>query len=305
MNINTTAVPPFFSIIIPTFNRAHLIVETLNSVLQQSFTDFEVIVVDDCSKDFDELQNKILQLSDPRLSLIRHEQNKNGAASRNTGIKRANGEYICFLDSDDTWPLNRLELVRTNIMNLLSTPMLIFYGQVDFKYPHQSVGEIKPQKPIENQRVADYLFLHDGLIQTSTIVCKREIAQNVMFDERFRRHQDYDFCLRAEKLGYKFYFIESVLSNWLRYPEVSTFAKGATYDRCKFWLDEMEGYLGSCAINAYRAKILAPIALESGRVLTGISLCVRNIWSLPVNQIFPAMIKCAKGLAKLFLRLLK
>ena len=277
MSFNKSSLLPFFSIIIPTFNRAHLIVETLNSVLQQSFSDFEVFVVDDFSEDFEELQNKILQINDSRVSLIRHKQNKNGAASRNTGIKSASGEYICFLDSDDTWPLNRLELIRKKILSLTNTSKLIFYGQVDFKFPEQRVGEIRPTNGILDRQVGEYLFLNEGLIQTSTLVCKSEIAQNVMFDERFRRHQDYDFCLRAENLGYQFYFIDSVLSNWLRHRGASTYAKGATYDHCKFWLDELGIHLSKRATKAYKAKVLAPIAFESGNILSGISLVVTSI----------------------------
>ncbi|WP_022823984.1 glycosyltransferase family 2 protein [Hymenobacter norwichensis] len=89
---------PFFSVIIPTYNRAGFIADTLRSVLAQTFTAFEVIVVDDGSKD--NTADIVRQLPDPRLHYYAKENGERGLA-RNYGVARAQGEYVLFLDSDD------------------------------------------------------------------------------------------------------------------------------------------------------------------------------------------------------------
>ena len=89
---------PFFSVIIPTFNRAHLIVDTINEVLNQSFSDFELIIIDDGSND--ETQNIIESINDERI-IYTYQVNSGVSAARNHGALIAHCEYIVFLDSDD------------------------------------------------------------------------------------------------------------------------------------------------------------------------------------------------------------
>ena len=107
---------PFFSIIIPVFNREKLISQTLNSVRNQSFKDFEVITVDDYSEDksIDAIQS--IMYNDDRIKLIKHEKNKGRSAARNTGLSHAKGKWICYLDSDDIYEKNHLELFHQLIL---------------------------------------------------------------------------------------------------------------------------------------------------------------------------------------------
>ena len=90
---------PFFSVVIPSYNRGAFIEATLDSVFAQEFRDFEVIVVDDGSTD-DTLER--LQLYRERMTLLR-QQNKGPGAARNLAVRHASGDYIAFLDSDDLW----------------------------------------------------------------------------------------------------------------------------------------------------------------------------------------------------------
>lgn len=98
---------PFFSIIIPTFNRAHLIKETILSVQNQTFTDWECIVIDDGSTDNTKEVIKELTKIDKRIRYI-YQENAERSAARNNGISNAKGEYICFLDSDDWYEKDNL-----------------------------------------------------------------------------------------------------------------------------------------------------------------------------------------------------
>lgn len=98
---------PTVSVIIPTYNRAHLVTRAICSVLAQTFQDFEILVVDDCSTD--NTENVVNSYDDPRVRFMAHEVNRGGSAARNTGIRAASGEYLAFLDSDDEWLPEKLE----------------------------------------------------------------------------------------------------------------------------------------------------------------------------------------------------
>lgn len=105
---------PFFSIIIPSYNRANIILKTLNSVFKQTFLDYEIIVVDNCSTDdtvsvLEPLVNK------GKISFIQHDKNYERAKSRNTGLNTAKGLYVTFLDSDDLLHTTCLEEVFLHI----------------------------------------------------------------------------------------------------------------------------------------------------------------------------------------------
>lgn len=102
---------PYFSVIIPVYNRADLITETIESVLKQSFTDFEIVLVDDGSTDgsYEVIQQHATK--DPRLRAYRFDENKGRCAARNKGLDLAQGEWICYLDSDDQYYPNHLQTI--------------------------------------------------------------------------------------------------------------------------------------------------------------------------------------------------
>lgn len=105
--INQYIQPPNVSVIIPTYNRAGLIGKPIQSVLNQTYQNFEIIVVDDCSTD--NTEEVLERFNDPRIRYIRHQQNSGAAIARNTGINNSTSPYIAFLDSDDEWLPEKLE----------------------------------------------------------------------------------------------------------------------------------------------------------------------------------------------------
>lgn len=98
---------PMVSVIIPTYNRAHVLGRAIKSVIDQTFTDFELIVVDDGSTD--NTEELVTSFDDSRIRFLRHGQNRGVSAARNTGIRWARGQYIAFQDSDDEWLPQKLE----------------------------------------------------------------------------------------------------------------------------------------------------------------------------------------------------
>lgn len=103
---------PFFTIVLPTFNRAHILPETISSVLNQSHTDWELLVIDDGSTD--DTKKLITNEPDDRIKYI-YQKNQERSAARNNGIDKASGKYVCFLDSDDLFEINHLQILHDNL----------------------------------------------------------------------------------------------------------------------------------------------------------------------------------------------
>lgn len=108
---------PFFSVVIPAYNRQDFITNTLKSVLAQTYSNFEILIVDDGSVDKTAEVVKKMAGSDQRIKYIWQENSERGAA-RNNGIKNAKGEYVVFLDSDDEWMSNHLQVLHQKISSL-------------------------------------------------------------------------------------------------------------------------------------------------------------------------------------------
>ena len=104
---------PFFSVILPTFNRGHLLRDTIQSVLTQEFTNFEFIIIDDASTD--NTQEILREMRDTRMVSIINSNNLERSVSRNLGIDCAKGQYICFCDSDDHWGKDHLNTLYKTI----------------------------------------------------------------------------------------------------------------------------------------------------------------------------------------------
>jgi glycosyltransferase involved in cell wall biosynthesis len=104
--------PPYFSVVIPTYNRGGLVVKTLDSVFSQTYRNYEVVVVDDCSTDD---TGRVLEpyVARGEIKYVRHERNYERARARNTGMEAAGGDYLTFLDSDDLmYPTNLEDAAR-------------------------------------------------------------------------------------------------------------------------------------------------------------------------------------------------
>ena len=140
------------SVIISTYNRANLLPRAVNSILAQTYTDFELIIVDDGSTDgTDEV---ILQFSDSRIRYVRHETNRGAAATRNTGIAHAKGEYIAFLDDDDECTPNRL---ADQVAVLDANPDVgMVYGWIEEM--NDSTGTVRIPRNVQNRNRGQAAF---------------------------------------------------------------------------------------------------------------------------------------------------
>ncbi|MEO9945572.1 glycosyltransferase family 2 protein [Paraglaciecola sp.] len=207
---------PFFSVVIPVFNREMPLAKALESLLIQSIQDFEVLIIDDGSIPLvaTKIRELIISFKDDRIKLLRHDNNKNGAAARNTGIKAAKGTFLCFLDSDDFWLPNKLELVQACIQNSKNNKAFLIHHQ----YQNSQEGVLSPPLPLVakqcSESVAHYSFVTNnvGGIQSSTICVPTDLAKTVGFDETLQGHQDWEFALKVGKLTKDFRFIKESLT---------------------------------------------------------------------------------------------
>lgn len=180
-----------FSIVIPTYNREKFIVQTLESVLSQTFRSYEIIVVDNCSADKTE---EILQpyIASQKIRFIKHDRNYERGRSRNTGIKSAIGKYISFLDSDDLLYENHLT-AAIEMIKKYDEPEIFHLG-----YETKNIITGESQKFNELPEVANDLLYKGNLFSTNSIFIRRDVALVHHFSENseLSGSEDYDLWMR-------------------------------------------------------------------------------------------------------------
>lgn len=179
----------FFSIIIPTYNRANLIVKTIDSVLNQNYSNFEIIIIDDGSTDH--TKSVIESLENNKISYFKKENEERGAA-RNFGIKKAKGNYITFLDSDDLLLKNHLEEANKFITN--NKPN-IFFQLFEIK----DIDNNLLQNAISNPKNISQALIYEGnIFACQGAFLKKEIFQSYLFNEdrNMAGSEDYELWLR-------------------------------------------------------------------------------------------------------------
>ena len=195
---------PKVSVIIPTYNRSQLIAEAVNSVLNQTEGDLEVIVVDDGSTD--DTHAVIEAIKDVRIKYF-YKPNGGPASARNLGLAKATGEYIAFLDSDDYWPEDYLERM---IKSLAENPQYgAVYSDITVVYPDGK--EIKNcKKSTEKSGLITSHLFKNSFIWTFAAVFKSSLWEDFYFDEALNKtSEDSDIFLRLSART-KFLFVSEV-----------------------------------------------------------------------------------------------
>ncbi|MFL5754302.1 MAG: glycosyltransferase family 2 protein [Bacteroidia bacterium] len=187
------------SVIIPVYNREKELLRAINSVLNQTIQDFEILVIDDCSTV--PLQALLNVLNDQRIKYHKLEVKGNANVCRNVGIKTALGDYVAMLDSDDEWLPMHLE---NKISTLEQRSADGIFGSCRIDNGIRMLDKIS--RPFHhNEKMVNYL-LSDGMAPTPTHVYKTACARQILWDESLVRHQDWDFSVRFSE---KFSFIPS------------------------------------------------------------------------------------------------
>jgi glycosyltransferase involved in cell wall biosynthesis len=224
---------PFFSVIVPVYNRAHSLAPALRSVLDQSCQDFEIVVVDDGSKD--DPKAVIDALGDPRIRYIRQD-NRGGSAARNDAIDHARGTFIAPLDSDDVFLPHHLEAMQRLMTGTTNT---VGYARM---IVDRGDGRtmLKPPRAIRaGEHMATYLMCDRGFVPTITVVVDRETARRVRYDESLPFAQDMDFALRLYLGGCAFKMAEAPGAIWQDEYNPNRTSAGRKSARLRDWLEAM------------------------------------------------------------------
>jgi glycosyltransferase involved in cell wall biosynthesis len=187
---------PEISVIMTNYNRARFIKQAVESVLEQTLADIELIVVDDASRDSSKLILNELAIKDSRIRLLFNNSNRGPSFSRNKALKIAAGQYICFVDSDDLIRAERLQKMKDAIT---ATPNCIAYTHVCLIDDSGSViRKISPESrnyPPEGE-ARDYI-LKEWIWAPSTFMIPSSAVKEVgYFDESFREGEDLDYLIR-------------------------------------------------------------------------------------------------------------
>ena len=183
---------PRVSVIIPTYNRSELLVKAVASVLDQSFGDFELLVIDDCSPD--DTREKIESVGDSRVTYFRNPENKGVSGSRNFGIEKSQGEYRAVLDDDDEWLPEKLERQVGILDNGPSNLGLVYTGSLSVDLATGSL--IETTIPRYKGNVLNDLAVLN-FIPTSSVLVRRECFTKIgLFDENLSYAEDFDLWIR-------------------------------------------------------------------------------------------------------------
>lgn len=201
----SNTIDPLVSVIIPTFNRAALVKESIESVLSQTFQDFEIVVIDDGSTD--ETRETVSNIPSDKIFYI-YQQNTGPAAARNAGIRIAKGKYIAFLDSDDLWLPTKLEK-QLELFEKLSPEVGLVHCSVLLE---KGDNLILAKAKARGNPLRDFLLNTDNAyLSTPAILVKKECFDKTgLFDETRWLSEDMDFCIRIAQ-NFKVDYVEEPL----------------------------------------------------------------------------------------------
>jgi len=200
---------PAVTVVIPTYNRAHTVPRAIDSVLAQTYQDLELIVVDDGSTD--DTAARVSRYEDSRVRYLQQPENRGVSAARNRGMREAKGEFIAFLDSDDTWFPKKLEKQIGHFQNASEEVGLVYAG-VESIWDDGSTWCFRPKHRGD-------LYLH--LLRTnplhagaSSVVIRRSVIRTIgFFDESIPAIEDYDYWIRVSRY-YEIDYVDELLSRY-------------------------------------------------------------------------------------------
>lgn len=198
---------PVISVVLPTFNRAHLLGRSVRSVLEQSYENLELIIVDDGSTD--NSANVIRRLSDKRVHYVHLAENKGAPFARNIGLRMAVGRYIAFQDSDDEWSKGKLERQIEVFSDCGINVGVVYSGYWEVKNRRRIYLPRSGINP-KNGNVHNLLLAGNFIAGPTALVRTECFAKHGLFDERLPRLQEWELWLRISP-HWEFRFIDEPL----------------------------------------------------------------------------------------------
>lgn len=205
------------SVVMPAYNSEKYIAEAIESVIKQTYTNWELLIINDCSTDNTEEIIKSYLQKDTRIKLIKQKENQGVANARNTGIEKAKGRYIAFLDADDYWNKEKLQkqiqILQTSNADITYTAYLMI---------DETGKTIKKRSVKKTLKLKD--LLKENSIIFSSVVCKKESLMDKNFKSEWY-HEDYIFLLDLSKESKNFVGINESLMQYRVHQRGRSFNK--------------------------------------------------------------------------------
>lgn len=224
-----TSSPPTVSVVIPTYNRERWLPRSIGSVQQQSFADWELLVVDDGSTDGSWAMLQAMAAEDSRIRPMKNLRTKGVSGARNTGIDAARGEFVAFLDSDDEWYTDHLDQSlecfarasgAADVVCAVAERRLRSTGEVYVEQRTVDPAELATEeqiavRPLDSKRILDAFVAGGGVVEIQTAVVRREAIGGLRFWEDLRMGEDGFFFAQLAESGAKFYqLLEKHVTLW-------------------------------------------------------------------------------------------
>lgn len=207
------------SVIIPTYNSKDFLPEAVASVLNQTYKNWELIIIDDGSTDGTEGSIKKIVNKADKINYF-HKINGGQASARNYGISKSKGELIAFLDADDVWEKNKLEIQISTLKKIDAD--IIFTGSLAFgNYNGSYIGLPENQRGIQSgETMFKELWYNCGITNSSVLIKKNSLVQLGGLDEsqELRGSEDYEYWLRMAKKNMTFFGIDQALVRYRIHP---------------------------------------------------------------------------------------
>lgn len=189
---------PFISVIIPTYNREDTIKYCLESVLNQTYSNIEIIIVDDCSSD--KTIDIIKSYNDTRIKLIQLDQNSGAQKARNVGIKAATADWIALQDSDDEWLLDKLEKQVTILEKNNFNDYLVIHSDAILLDLINNERRLFNIPKVEGENVYPVLLSHSSPFFQAMLTSKKAFEEIDYLDENVPSYQEWDTSIRLAKI---------------------------------------------------------------------------------------------------------
>jgi glycosyltransferase involved in cell wall biosynthesis len=243
-------VKPHFSVVIPVYNRAHMLGRCIVSVLRQYDQDFEIIVVDDGSDD--EPESVARSFRDARIRVHR-QANAGAGPARNAGIDLARGSFVAFLDSDDVWLPHHLSTMRALLEGksryAAYAPLFVDRGlEAQIRKPPRAIRA--------DEQMAHYLLCDRGFVSTCTLVLPTDFARRIRWGGKVRAADDADFAIRLYAAGLRFVMAPEPAAIWNdRYDS----SRASASDRGELgpWLENLKNQIPHSAYIGGRGWVVA------------------------------------------------
>ena len=197
---------PDVSVIIPTYNRANLLSAAIESVLAQTYSDYELLIVDDGSTD--NTRDVVLSYTDPRIRYL-HKNNGGLASARNFGLREAQGRYVAFLDDDDLYLPDKLA-IQVNFLDAHPDVGWVNAGYLATDMQGNVLEEVRPWLSYSDLGVETWLFACPAVVHAVQV--RREWLEHIGgFDDHFRASEDWDAWLRLAYAGCTMQWVEEIV----------------------------------------------------------------------------------------------